>query len=826
MRNNNKAIIRKITNRALRSDKRRNFFIIAAIILTTFMTTSVLSVGMSFYETIMIAPLRSEGMRTHAGKTNASPNQIETMRSLDYVKRVGIGYRVGMGYTENEANGMALVALSEESWRYFQTPAFTDIVGNFATAENEIMLSRALLEHMEIDEPYVGMEIAMDFAIGDFYTDEFDEKQSGKFILSAIFTEYVSAIPGSGHTPIFVSEAFAERHGRHNIENANINIIFTNQNRAVEYAKRLAQDLNLDYDTEIFVHPSLENQADSGLSTMYVAIGIIVVFFMFVGFLLIYNVMYVSVSKDVRSYGLLKTMETTPKQLRRIVNGQVLFMYLIGLPIGLGLTALTSFAVVPAFITSGRTGTVVSFSPLIYLGGAVFALFTAELGASISAKKAAGVSPIEAIRYAGEQNVNFTLRSSAKGRPSRMAWRNMFRERKRAFIVLVSLFLGITVFTGVMAIVNSMDIAASIDNWYAHDIIISSTNAGMNDFGVVGMDRNFIRQVSDIPGVSEVREETLGVTVFEYPQEVKETLIALRGEHRSFMGIIGIDKAYMEQINKKLENEVDIEAFERGEIALIEHRRGKFLLEDALYEHFPVGTELYFELGQEAAIPVNTTVAGYAEILNMTGYSVSVGSELDLIVSNTFLESINAKSGVNILGIVIEDDMEESVNAAVSALVKQHGMAMASAMEARRQQEEARFTTFILGASISGILALIGIFNFINLISVGLLTRKREFAALESVGMSKKQMRRMLRWEGAIYWILTLATSATAGTAAAYGLFQLVHTQDSAMFGQFVYPILPVVVVFALIVLICTVTPEICYRGISRGALVERLREE
>ena len=153
------------------------------------------------------------------------------------------------------------------------------------------MLSRALLEYMEINEPYIGMEISMDFAIGDFYTDEFGEKQNGNFILSAIFTEYVSAIPGYGYTPIFVSEAFAERHGRHNTENANINIIFTNQSRAVEFAKRLAQDLNLDYITEVFVHPSLVNQADSGSSTMYIAIGIIVAFFMFVGFLLIYNVM-------------------------------------------------------------------------------------------------------------------------------------------------------------------------------------------------------------------------------------------------------------------------------------------------------------------------------------------------------------------------------------------------------------------------------------------------------------------------------------------------------------------------------------------------------
>ncbi|MCL2160171.1 MAG: FtsX-like permease family protein, partial [Oscillospiraceae bacterium] len=548
--------------------------------------------------------------------------------------------------------------------------------------------------------------------------------------------------------------------------------------------------------------------------------------FMFVGFLLIYNVMYISVSKDVRFYGLLKTMGTTPRQLRRIVNGQVLMMYLIGLPLGLGLTALTSFAVVPAFITSGRTGTVVSFSPLIYLGGAVFALLTAYIGASISAKKAAKVSPIEAVRYAGEQNVNFTLRSCANGKPSHMAWRNMFRERKRAFIVLVSLFLGITVFTGVMSIVNSMDIAGSINSWYIHDIAISGIDTATNEFGLVGMDREFIGQIADIPGVKAVREETLGVAAMDYPKELSEYFYESSGGYEvRTLSIKGIDRAYMEDLNAKLDAPIDIEAFERGEIVLVDALYSSFSLGELLNVYFPVGTELNFEFGQQDIVPVNTTIAGHIMLRNMTGNTVFIGGGLSLIMSNTFLESVSAKGGVNALGIMIEDGMEEDVNAAVSALVKQHGMGMASVLEARRQQEEARATMFVLGAAISGILALIGIFNFINLISVGLLARKREFAALESVGMSKKQMRLMLRWEGAIYWILTIAASVSAGSAIAYGLFGLVHNQDPSLFPLFVYPIVPVAAVFALIVLICTLTPEICYRGIGKNSLVERLRE-
>jgi len=535
--------------------------------------------------------------------------------------------------------------------------------------------------------------------------------------------------------------------------------------------------------------------------------------------------MYVSVTKDVRFYGTLKTMGTTPKQLRRIVNGQVMTMYLIGLPMGLLTAVLTSFVLVPAF---GSRDAVISFSPLIYVGGIVFTLLTAYLGASISARKAAKVSPIEAVRYAGENNINMKPHRSANDKPSRMAWRNMFRERKRAFIVLLSLFLGMAVFMGAMSIAGSMDIAGNIDYFYAHDIAISAESAVDTDLGIVGMDRAFIEEIANIPGVIEVNERTTGVAMYDYPQVIVDADEA-KGYYVPVTSITGINRAEAEKLSERLENPIDIEAFERGEIVLVDNMpefygRG---IGDMLYEHFPIGKELYIEIGQQSRIPVNTKIAGYTNDMfrSATGYSIHFGGDLHLIMSNTFLESISGKSGVNYIGINIEEGMEEPVNADISAIVKERGMVMRSALDVLKEMEASRFTMFVLGSTLSGILALIGIFNFINLISVGLLTRKREFAAFESVGMSKRQMRLMLRWEGAIYWILTIAVSITAGTGIAHGLFWLVRNQDPSLLPKFIYPFLPVVVVFSLIVLICTVTPEICYRSIAKSTLVERLRE-
>ena len=813
-------ITNRIILRALRAEKLRNFFVVAAVALTTFMITAVLSVGVSMHETMQIIPLRSEGMRTHADLSGISPAQLDFMRSLDYIQNISVAHNLGMGFPTGFDGGVPILTLTEESWRFFQTPAFTEIVGNFATAENEIMLSRAHLAAMGIAEPFLGMEISMDFIRVD-NADDFRKNQT--FRLSLIYTDFVSTNIGNMFTPIFVSTAFAENHGLLIHENALFNVIFTNQNRAEEFTNRLASDLALAGGTEnliIAVHPSLENQQPIS-PTAYIALAVIVIFFMFVGFLLIYNVMYISVSKDVQFYGMLKTMGATPKQLRRIVNGQVLILYFIGLPIGLAVAVLTSFAIIPSVLDGVQTGVVISFSPIIFLGGAAFALLTVYLGASVSAATAAKISPISAIRYTGEKPTNISVRGSAQGKSHRLAWRNIFREKRRAFVVMLSLFLGISVFSSVMSLANSMDITGSLSFWYPHDIQIQDGGGPTNDLGLVGMDRDFIAQIAEIPGITEIMEHTHSLANVNYPQ--------------MFVGITGIDNRQISEISANLETPIDIAAFERGEIAFLNDRftsppldgasleRGEFEFLDIEVADF-IGTEIYFEIGQEARIPVSTEIVGEIALQNNTGLGVGFGA-LEIVMSSVFLDSISAKGGTVFLGINIADGMEESVNAAVSALVATQNMAMASAWEARQQHEDAQLTMFVLGASIAGILALIGIFNFINLIAVGLFVRKRELATFESVGMSRKQQRRMLRWEGIFYWILSLSASATAGTGLAYGLFWLVSNQDPILLPRFVFPSLPVAVVFGIIVAVCTITPEVCYRGVAKSSLVERLRE-
>jgi len=816
--NNNKAIVRKITGRTLRSDKRRNFFIIAAIALTTFLIASVFSVGTSFHETINMSEKRLQGSVSNMGFGAPTAEQLEKIYTLDYIKTVGIGAYIAHTYDfpklHNETRDRLDIGFVDKTqWEEMFSPAYTNIVGHYPEQENEIMLSRYMLNGMGIENPSIGIKIPFTYIVNGT-----EEAKSETFILSCIYTEYsFSGMGGGGGIAVWTSRAFVEKYGKLTPENTIINIIFKDRGHIDEYIEKLKQDLPF-YENQPYIQsPAFDDNSLSAVT--YIAILTITVFLMLTGYLLIYNVMYISVSKDVRFYGMLKTIGATPKQIRRIVVGQVLRLCLVGLPAGCAVAAVVSLWVVPSIITSSSDmPVVVSFSPLIYLGAIVFAVLTALFGAATPAKKAARISPVEALKFTGEEIQKQGVRSSVNGRPYKMALRNIFRDRKRAAIVILSLLLGIIVFTSVMTIIASLDIEYRLQNEYDYDFVIITSGRGS-----FGLDEDFINSAKSLDGVTEAGSTMQGVAELLYASDLVQ-LIDFNAED-VFISAYGIDRITLDQINKTLPEPIDAEAFERGEIALINTPHTDESVIDAL----TAGSVLSIKSGKS---DVSVTVGSVSDATVQTaGHFGFYGdyANLGIIVSNTLLRQIFmptpqfAAPPFVRLEMNVNDGMDEQVFNALNGMINPLETVMTSRFGARIAMQDAQMALYVLGGGISAILGFIGIFNFINVMSVGVMTRKREFATLESIGMSKKQMRSMLRNEGLGYAVITIVCALTVGNIMTYGLFLLF--KRVADYAKFTYPLIPCMAVFSIIIAICLITSEIAYESISKSTLVERLRE-
>ena len=150
----------------------------------------------------------------------------------------------------------------------------------------------------------------------------------------------------------------------------------------------------------------------------------------FTGYLIIYNVFQISVTNDIRFYGLLKTIGTTPRQLRRIIRQQALTLSLAGIPLGLVLGWLIGGQLTPVIVRQvNGVSNVVSMDPIILRLHPVFPGDRSSLLPQ-AGKMAARVSPIEAVRYTEGGNLKRRAKRRAKGVSLfSMAWANLGRSR-------------------------------------------------------------------------------------------------------------------------------------------------------------------------------------------------------------------------------------------------------------------------------------------------------------------------------------------------------------------------------------------------------------
>lgn len=835
MRNNNGEIVRRLTNKSLRANRKGNVFIVVAILLTTLLLGSVFSIGMSLTESVHLDGIRIMGTAAHAAVGHPTAAQLKKLGSLNYVKAVGTGCNVAsVKSTPKTSNiSLSLYYFDSTDWEKMRAPACTDIKGSYPQKENEIMVPAQVLKKAEIDHPSIGMEIPLTYYTGSGKAEKLISKN---FRLSGWFTDYTSVNPQTSADMILVSKTFALECGKSIEKDGSADLMFDNPSRTSEYVTHLKQDLHLSANQPIMpvsLYIVDQNSSNAGL----IALIFIIAFIVATGYLLIYNVLYISVSRDVRFYGLLKTLGTTPKQIRRIVTGQILRLCLIGIPIGEILAFLFSILFIPTVIAkfgSTSTGAVISFSPYIYLGAALFALITALLGAHKPAKKAAGISPIEAQKFTGVKYQRSHVNQSACHNPCVMAFRNIFRDKKRAIVVLLSLFLGLTTFLAVTTLVASMSTDNYIASLFESDFVLGNNASFDPSAPKQKFDSAFLQKIKALPGFQSLSKTTLewihlgyskekfGKYVSDFVQKNKVSNLTEKDIKDSFNGsLVGVDRSAIIKLNQKGGKPIDADAFDRGDFALLATDDPSLF--SKVHEltispaHWKSSSSRTNSNGPNTKIQLGGFVPSYFE-------NIGNGLAPTIYVSNTLMNKWYHDPMISKLNIdVAPEKQQQALNTLKQMTDNDHEISRSSKLEQQARLSGLKMTLFALGDGIALVIALIGILNFVNVMSVGIMVRRHELATLESVGMTRKQVKKLLTYEGLGYAAITLFLVLILGNLITYGIFTLFRRQ--ATFVIFTYPFFPMLFVSLVVIAICIITPVLIYRSICRTTIVERLRE-
>lgn len=851
-----KQAVTRLVKRNFKKNKLRSTVLILAVMLVTVLMTVMLGAGISTMDNLNLANLRVKGTDANGFLMNPG-DAMETLKDVSEISRISWQQYVAEIHTEEELPGknkLVMTAYDETEWKENIKPTISGQEGNYPEKENEVMISEWSLKSLGITEPEIGMEIPLSFTTLDGTAVELN------FVLSGYYKDYIyraGITPNSGNTAaannyyanqgssrravgnMVVSKAFAKIYGT---EEGKMGTCLIDDKLDSDEALALLEEHTGRNDVIVAGLTKNIGQSISVAILPFACVLLIVI----AGYLLIYNVVNISVLQEMHLYGQLKTLGATTRQLKAMVRKQSRLVACIGIPLGLLIRTGFSMLVIPVMMGKLTEGNgfgeaftnEVSVSPVIYLLAAAFAFFTVSISNRKPAKMAASVSPVEALKYVEYTGGMKARKGSSGGKLHRMAWRNVFRNKKRTAVTFASLFFGLVLYLVISTCLYGVDYEKKYQREIPDSFIVRNLTYQTEDISTIEdyFTPETVERISKLDGVESIAADYVEPVRFlsgteELDAYVKEQAfyeeLSEEEVKADFQGeAVGLS---LEQIQKfryqsTLSEEEIQEKLESGE--------GIFLTDLGMEEYRQIsGTEVRVS-DRDGSAETTYTILGtlyssskddYENSFIGYGY-VNGDNAVFFYTTEQGIRRLKETPRIQTLRINAADCKDEQIWEELQNLfLSEEGISMDSQLETKRGTDEGFISIYMSGMIFACFLIGMGLLNFVNVIFTNIYARQKELATLESIGMTRKQSKKVLILEGMYYSIITMALLLTAGLLLSVLAFGLV--QKLIYFAMFGIPVLQLLLMFAAMILICAVVPLLVYRSISRESIVERLRK-
>lgn len=867
MKVQNKKCIFNLSLKNMKSARVRNIVAVIAIALTTLLFTALFTIVMSISKGFEYSNFRQIGTCAHGEFKRLTEEQFNLFKNAEEIDEYGVRRVLGIGADEVLLKNYTEVSYMDKNsaeWSFL-----TPTTGRLPKENtNEAAADSRLLDALGVPK-----EIGSEFSV----TIDVDGKETTESFVLCGWWEFDGASPASN---ILIPESRLEEtfekldtqfydsnigsysltvmlKSDKNISDTMINILSEYGYSSVMYADNfIALGINWGYMSE-----SLAETMDTGT---IVAIAVMLLVIVMTGYLIIYNVFRISVSNEIRHYGMLKTIGTTGRQIRRIILIQAMTLSLFGIPLGLilgwGTGAVLSPIVINELNITHDAG--VSSNPVIFVFAAIFAVVTVLISCFKPGKIAACVSPIEALRYT-EATVNNNFRKGTKGVSiPKMAKANLAGSKGKTVLTIVSLSLSVVLFTFTVAFTNSFSMDKYLSNM-AVDFQVSSTDYFMSNGEwkpETAIDDETIDMLENMDGVTD-SFVTYGVLIEDNPQtfysedyvrsqleqfEEDSSFIdsyiasAQRDENGLLLDsiqLLGMGKEGFSKI-KVLEGDIN-KLNENGYIAVV--KSDFFSLGDKVnirytdivqyvnsvtgntytdFSSIPESELADVELKSEFH-DVQYEICAVISIPDVLGYRYSIMGDLFLVNSDSFKTEIKNSAPLYI-AFDAADESKEDIEQLLSSYTENSTLDYSSRAKSAEEFESFRRMFLILGGVLSFIVGLVGVLNFINTVLTGIITRRRELATLQAIGMTGKQLKSMLICEGLMY------TAGAAITAVVLNLLTIPMSyvmEKIFWFCDYSFTVLPTVITIPIFAAIGIIVPTITYMIFTKKSVIERLRE-
>ena len=873
--NNNKAVIKKLANRSFRSNKMRNVIAVIAIALTTFLFTAVLTIGMGAKGALEYSMAKLMGSSADALVQGVSEEQFQQIKENAMFEKVGCWIPVDIMTNTNRR--VAEVDYADQN--QLEIRMLTPRIGSAPQKAHEVLVSANILKDLNIEEK-IGAEIPVELKV----------RQSGQ---SYHFDMVVSGIydtPNEKAEFVIVSKAFLEENSEMMSDLAQqrpgcgiytADVVMRDnymiKDRISELVRNIGgnpDDRNAENYVRVAPNPIISN--DSGL-TMWLVAGVFGILFLFCGYLLIYNVFEIAVTNDIRQYGLLRTVGTTSQQIKRLVNRQALYLFLIGTPFGLLFGTLLGRSILPAALqifAVDFSGGNIAVGTLPYLGiiaGAVlFSGLTVYISTRKPVKKASRVSPIEAIRYVEQNTVSIKRKKTKVGAViPRMAKANLQRNKRRTVFIVISLTLSIVLLNSVFIFSGSFDEGAYIEKMTRSDFMAYSPESQAafgNEFGHdSAVPEKAVEEIKEQPGVTN--EVYLYRNTFEddhiscdwgtpyvvdntnkyafilpehinlgvYQTENGKEYAGLTADNLPLGNVFGFSENLLNKMDI-IEGETDLSVLKEklwngNNVILMAKYDDKGKLDggadDSSYRGLSVGDTIqFYENGTPTEeFTIIAKVAATKGETFLTGGGANIATDIDgplIYMSEKKFKEIYETPTLYGFLFDVEEQYQQEME---THLMQDTDVAYTSILTMKATVSGVKNVVLMIGGVIGAVFALVGLINFINLVMTNIITRRHEFATMQSIGMTNQQLRRMMISESFSYVVMAgIIGTLAAGVLGITLVKAFVQNGPTSLMMTFQMTLLPALIMLVLFLVLAFIVPIVALRFLNNRSVVERLR--
>lgn len=823
MKVKNKAYIRHIAKSILNANKSRRNILLLAIALTSILFTSLFSVALGLGKSMETQTMKTIGTISHGSFKELSDKDISILSKDKDINEFSIREKVGILDDEK-----VMAELSYMDKKGFEWSLIEKVKGKFPEKENDVFIDIATAKKLGY-KGEIGEEIEVPFTIEKPYTGEIIKKRSDKFIISGTFQHPIDSNVGVGQ--IYLSKAYVDKLSLPE-NNNDVEVMLKNsfkiRNKLLKIAERNAYKVvddpgNLsDREIRIGVNFAYIFSGDSSFDFKtflpFLAFLILVIV---AGYLIINNIFKISVNEDIKLLGLLKTIGMTKPQIKRLIHLESLAVALPAIIVGdivgisIGKIILNKIFANNEMLTDVKLSLMVII--LIILFSTAFTLLTVFLSVMRPARYAAKVSPIDASRY-NETTIKKKYKSEDISL-GKLARRQVFSNKFRFISIVLSISLSAVILNSVLTYTGNIDLEKGISDVIATDYNIASPKYFRYMYlgSEEGIDNKFIDEIESHKGFKG------GGALYYYGYEYDYPDIKIE-DNKVAPILLGIDD-YLINKQKITDGEFDKEKWRTGNYVIIGEygdKKSAFKAGDKIKINVKNKVKEVQVMGK---VEYNfSNGLRYFPVIKEDKYnepSPTLGLEYFYMKPNEYKE-LTGDQSIMSYGFDVEDSEKENFDKLLKSFENEPGFSYDSRDLQVKSTMEFKNLIEFAGYSLSIVLFLISVLNFINVIATEILRNMVNLSILEAIGMTKKNIKKYLVKKNLIYSLCGLVFSFIIMLLV--DKFILMDFMEQTNWTSYKFVIMPLILVNFVNIIIGIIFTGKFYEKHSQNSLVDRIR--